>query len=331
MSDDQSQNEEQYQENRRSADYARERMGGHQPPPRKAGGSAFRVLTNALNSDASTRWLVYGTAGLGGLLLVSIGGWALLGHHQGGIPVIGPPSVAMRTKPVDPGGMQLDNMIVPEADDGQAHLTPGPEKPNPGGLAEQYGQSAEKPDTTAGSAGASPDVAGAPAGTEQSQTPPAAPDTSAVAQNDDKAAAGVMQPADSQDPVIQSDALPAPETPEAPVDDKTPPQAPIEPVKKAPEKKVVTATQPVAPASSGGKYQVQLAALQSPEQAMKEWTRLQTRYSDLFGSRKPSVEKIQRDNAIFYRLRVTGFASSADTRAFCSAVRERGLACTQVH
>lgn len=131
---------------------ARERMSTDYddtlPPRRPAGpagkgGVASSVLTQFLSSDAGTRKLVYGAAGLGGLLVLGIGGWALLGHHQSGIPVMGPPPVAMRTKPVDPGGMQLDGVAMPDTpDDGQAHPVPAPEKPNPTALAQQYGQQA---------------------------------------------------------------------------------------------------------------------------------------------------------------------------------------------
>ncbi|GBR55989.1 hypothetical protein AA18889_0427 [Acetobacter senegalensis DSM 18889] len=80
----------------------------------------------------------------------------------------------------------------------------------------------------------------------------------------------------------------------------------------------------------GGKYQVQLAAVQSEDEARKEWSRLKSRYPTLFGDSTPSFVRTEQNNATFYRLRVKGFASVATAREFCSAVRERGMACMVV-
>ncbi|MFT8851665.1 SPOR domain-containing protein [Acetobacter orientalis] len=342
---------------RMSADYddtppRRSPAAGRTAPP--AGGAVSQALSQFLNSDTGTRRLVYGAAGLGGLLLVGIGGWALVGHHQSGIPVLGPPPVAMRTKPVDPGGMQLDGVTMPEADDGQAHPVPAPEKPNPTALAAQYGQEAAKTDAaTTAAAGAQPQAATtAAAGTAgqggadsaakgaEGQGGPTSPDGQAPAQ----AGADVAQPttlpeagSGSDDDSAAGDTAAAAAPPAAPARTVTPPKAvakaPVAAAPSAPAKAVAEQLPPPSPvpAPTGGKYRVQLAALQSDAQAQQEWSRLKTRYPALFGDRTPVVEKIQRDNAVFYRLRVGGFASTAETRAFCSAVRERGLACAQVH
>ncbi|GBR19338.1 hypothetical protein AA0481_1852 [Acetobacter orientalis NRIC 0481] len=141
----------------------------------------------------------------------------------------------------------------------------------------------------------------------------------------------------SDDDSAAGDTAAAAAPPAAPARTVTPPKAvakaPVAAAPSAPAKAVAEQLPPPSPvpAPTGGKYRVQLAALQSEAQAQQEWSRLKTRYPALFGDRTPVVEKIQRDNAVFYRLRVGGFASTAETRAFCSAVRERGLACAQVH
>lgn len=340
---------------RMSADYddtpPTRRPVGRQAPP--AGGAVAQALSQFLNSDTGTRRLVYGAAGLGGLLLVSIGGWALVGHHQSGIPVLGPPPVAMRTKPVDPGGMQLDGVTMPEADDGQAHPVPAPEKPNPTALAAQYGQEAAKTDAASNAAtggpaqGAAP-VAGAAQGTDapkgaEPQTQGAGPEGTQVAGEDMQPTTLPEAGSGSEDESAAGDAAAAAvpavgaaaTTPAAPAKAT---QAAKAVTKAAPMPSAVAQAVPdklpppsPVPAPSKGKYRVQLAALQTDAQAQQEWSRLKTRYPVLFGDRTPVIEKIQRDNAVFYRLRVGGFASTAETRAFCSAVRDRGLACAQVH
>ncbi|MFT8462346.1 SPOR domain-containing protein [Acetobacter persici] len=341
---------------------ARERMSTDYDasPPRRpavpAGSAGGSVISQFLSSDTGTRRLVYGAAGLGGLLVLGIGGWALMGHHQSVIPVLGPPPVSMKTKPVDPGGMQVDGLSTPDADDGQAHPVPAPEKPNPGALAAQYGQQAAKTDATDGAA------AGNPAAADQAKAPAAAPEGVAPAGDASAPAAPTAPGAAAQaDAPQQPESLPdssagvaddsaAGDTaasvpaPAAPVPAKIPPKAvakktaPAEdadaarkPEESRPAASAAPASAPVPPAATGGKFRVQLAALQSEAQAQQEWSRLKTHYSTLFADRTPVIEKVQRDNAIFYRLRVGGFASVAETRSFCSAVRERGLGCTQVH
>ncbi|MFT8721569.1 MAG: SPOR domain-containing protein [Acetobacter malorum] len=328
---------------------ARERMSTDYdaPPPRRpaapAGGVGAGVISQFLSSDTGTRRLVYGAAGLGGLLVLGIGGWALMGHHQSGVPVLGPPPVAMKTKPVDPGGMQVDGLSAPEADDGQAHPVPAPEKPNPGALAAQYGQQAAKTAATEGSAPgdvASADQAKGPSAGADGAAPegdaPAAPGTSAQTdapqqpESLPETSTGVADDSASGDAAASAPAA----APAAPVPSKVAPKpAPkkVAPAEDAEPARKTEEAAPVASAGTGGKFRVQLAALQNEAQAQQEWSRLKTRYPTLFADRSPVIEKVQRDNAVFYRLRVGGFASVAETRSFCSAVRERGLGCTQVH
>ncbi|MFT8423690.1 MAG: SPOR domain-containing protein, partial [Gluconacetobacter sp.] len=146
---------------RMSADYGDEEA----PPPQRK--RPARRAGGLLGADPTTRRLAYGAAGLGGLLVLGIGGWALLGHQQTGIPVLGPPPGPVRVRPVDPGGMQVLGAEAPTGDDGAvARLAPGPEQPRPDRLAQQYGQ----PPAT--------DAATAPA-TTPAATPPAAASVSA--------------------------------------------------------------------------------------------------------------------------------------------------------
>ncbi|MCX2561896.1 SPOR domain-containing protein [Acetobacter farinalis] len=345
---------------------ARERMSTDYAaaPPRRAAASAPAagggVLAQLLSSDAGTRRLVYGAAGLGGLLVLGIGGWALVGHHQSGIPVLGPPEVSMRTKPVDPGGMQVDGLSTPEADDGQAHPVPAPEKPDPSALAAQYGQQAAKTAATeapapgsaaqpadqakaaaapatgqsAGPEGAAPGGTAAqatpatPEGTAQTdatQQPDSLPDSS-TGVADESAAGDVAASAPAAAPAVPAASKPAPKV----AAKKVAPEA-AEPASPATSSGTTQPSAPAPVARAGGKFRVQLAALQTEAQAQQEWSRLKTHYPTLFADRTPVIEKVQRDNAVFYRLRVSGFGSVAETRSFCSAVRERGLGCTQVH
>ncbi|MBB2204381.1 SPOR domain-containing protein [Gluconacetobacter takamatsuzukensis] len=276
---------------RMSADYGDDDA----PPPRtrparRAGG----MLDGLLGTDPTTRLLAYGAAGLGGLLVIAIGGWALLGHHQTGIPVLGPPPGPVRVRPVDPGGMQVLGAEAPSGDDGAvARLAPGPEQPRPDRLAQQYGQTPDAP-----AAGAAP--AAAPVPTPAPASPPVA-----------------------EAPAPTPAAAPAAAAPVAPTSTPTPMPA------AEPAAPVAAPAAPAAPApAAGGRYGVQLAALDSQQAAEKEWARLVQHYPDLFGSRTPVIERTERNGAVFFRLRTHGFASIAQATSFCEHVRLNGLACT---
>jgi hypothetical protein len=329
---------------------ARERMStDYDDTPSKPEAALLgSMLARVTGTDSITRWLAYGAAGLGGLLVLGIGGWALVRHHSHGIPVFGPPPMAMKTHPVDPGGMQLDALgPIEDTDDQTGHPVPAPEKPNPAALAAQYGGT---PATSAPAApaGANTGEAGAPAAAGPSAdaasatpaTAPSGPAAGASAQEEeesDSTAPGAVEEGDSAaagqtaaQAAGQAASRTAP-TPAAQPDkqvDETPARSAPAPAARQVEA-ALPAPVPVPSAvkDSGGGYQVQLAALQSDAAARKEWSRLKTRYPTLFGARTPSIVRTEQNSAVFYRLRVTGFDSSADAHAFCATARERGLAC----
>jgi len=57
--------------------------------------------------DRGTKVLLSAAAGLGGLLLAGVGGWALSGRHAAVVPVIEADSRPVRVKPENPGGLQV--------------------------------------------------------------------------------------------------------------------------------------------------------------------------------------------------------------------------------
>lgn len=257
-------------------------------------------------NDPMTRRLLYGAAGLGGLLIVLVGGWSLFGHHQNGIPVIGPPPGPLRVKPVDPGGMQvLGTDAAGDGADG-GHMAPGPEQPQPDAMARQYGQATtpEPPANAPPAQGQAPaQVPGVQSEPLASAQPESAPLPPAPAPSTPPAAS---QPAPAPAAAAQQD--------EAQEDEGTAPAAPA-----------------AAPAHGAtGRYGVQLAALDSEAAAQKSWERLQRQYASLFGDRQPAIVRAERNGTTFYRLRVKGFATTAEASAFCQQVKAHGLACNPV-
>lgn len=57
--------------------------------------------------DRGTKVFLAAAAGLGGLLLAGVGGWALSGRHAAVVPVIEADSRPVRVKPENPGGLQI--------------------------------------------------------------------------------------------------------------------------------------------------------------------------------------------------------------------------------
>ena len=87
--------------------------------------------------DPTTRHLALIACGIGLLLIVLIGGWALSGRRSGAIPVIAAPAGPVRVKPVNPGGMQADGApgFSLGSGGGKDSLAPAPETPRPDALA----------------------------------------------------------------------------------------------------------------------------------------------------------------------------------------------------
>ncbi len=253
--------------------------------------------------DEGTRWLALVAGGIGTLLVVTVGGWSLLGHHAaGGIPVIEPLPGPVRVKPVDPGGMQVMSTQVAQTNGPAAQaLAPGPEAANPQALQAEVNAARH---------------ADAPA------APAAAPAVAAPVQ------ALAVQASPVQGTVALPVAASVPPQVAAPVPDtaKSDTEAGID-AADAPAAEAPSTPEAAAPAASGG-HAVQLAALDSEAAARAEWTRLAHRAPALFAHREPSIVPVSRDGKRFFRLRMAGFNAASDATAFCGRLHGAGIACT---
>ena len=79
------------------------------PMPRMAPAPpSYRVALSASRMDAATKRLAIIAAAIGAALLLLVGVWSLGGHRgAGGVPVVEADTRPLRSKPDQPGGMQV--------------------------------------------------------------------------------------------------------------------------------------------------------------------------------------------------------------------------------
>jgi hypothetical protein len=77
---------------------------------------------------------------------------------------------------------------------------------------------------------------------------------------------------------------------------------------------------------------LQLAAVRQPEQAEKEWQRLQRTHAGLLGDLQISVVKadLGPQKGIFYRLRAGPLPDEATARQRCAGLSEQKVGCLVV-
>ena len=100
-------------------------------------GPTYRVPRHRSGMDPLTKRLALIACGLGGALVVGVGGWSMIGHHSGAVPVVQAENGPIRVKPANPGGMQISGAnddILSGGNSGDDKLAPPPEVPEPQAL-----------------------------------------------------------------------------------------------------------------------------------------------------------------------------------------------------
>lgn len=264
------------------------------------------------STSVSQRKLIGGIALFAALLALIIGGvWAITsGQRQDGsstevavnaedVPLIPADPGPYKSRPTDPGGMQIDGAgdtmyAAGEGADVGGALDPGalPEDPMP-----RPGTAPAEPVDLLPAEGASAQVA----------IPPA------------RGSAGLAAGASAQVaiPPARSSAPVAP-----PVAVAVARPAPLKPLPKP------VAPEPGAPAvkPAGGSAALQLGAFSSSAAADTAWKDLSKRFTYLAGLGK-AVGKVERDGKTLYRLRATGVADAAKAADLCARLKVAGEDC----
>ncbi len=253
------------------------------PPP------GYRVARRSAGLDPATKRLATIAAGIGGVLVVLVGIWSMVGGSGTGVPVVPAPAGPMRVKPSNPGGMQVMGANNPVLGGGkgtgQPQLAPPPETPDLQALQ-------------------------SPPPAQPAATPPSVTEDGESVPPANAALGPASVPAA---PSVAANGLPLP-----------PPAPP--PLRLA-ALSTSTASPPPAGIGTGTQTEVQFAALSSKQNALNEWTELQAALPGLLGGRQPLVSQVEVDGHTFWRLRTGGFANIAAATRFCASVRAQGKAC----
>lgn len=128
--------------------------------------------------DRGTKYLLGAAAGLGGLLLAGMVGWALTGGHSTAVPVIEADTRPIRVRPDNPGGLQVtgaDEQVMGGQGSKVQGMAPAAEVPAPQALRAQVPPQAPSQTPSQTRAPAVPPPADTQPAAAAPSPPPAAP------------------------------------------------------------------------------------------------------------------------------------------------------------
>ncbi len=281
--------------------------------------------------------LLVAVLGAGAFYALSSGSHSTTAQRDEDLPVVRADERPFKVLPQDPGGLEVPNRDklvynrmrgVAEAPEVE-RLLPGPERPLP---PPELPAAALSPAADAGGTAAipapTPVVAEAEAVPAVAEPPiinaPAVPATVAapppVAEAEPQAVAG----ASSLRPVARPAAKPG----ESRVAAEAKPSSPVKTV--ALDTKLPPPSE-AKPPLAGGRFQVQLGAMSSPELAQAQWAKLLASNPDILGRMRPSIARADLgDKGTFYRLRAGPIDGPERAQQVCKALSGRSISCIVV-
>lgn len=254
-----------------------------------------------------------------GAIIAGAAAWTVFGPGAGQetarTPLIVAKPEPYKSRPDDPGGMQVENQdkLVYErvggatAPPGAENILPPPEEPRAPEIAPEIAaEPAPEVVVESAPAPAAPVSVPSPAAEAPISEPSTIP-------NEPEAAPEIAQPV-----------TPAVETPQAP-QVVAAPESPTRPAALA------------APTSAGsidplsGDHLIQIAALRTEEAAQGEWQRLSNRYSSLLGSYRPVIVRADLgERGIFFRLRAGPLNGRTAADSLCESLKAENIGCLVV-
>jgi hypothetical protein len=299
------------------------------------------------------------------IVVVALGAWLWTGGEPSTeVPVITADATPEKVKPVEEGGLQVQNQDVQVLDPSTQTQTetvmPEPEQPITPPAAAQLPTTEQAPTVVENSDGNAAPAAQAPAAdvapspdVPLAETPlpameengtqdaaPVAPAAEAPQQTQTAETPAASEPAPAQN--ATAEATPAPAATPEPAPAAEPAQP--EPAQAA-QPEPAQATQPeqpaaqeaptqqaaVTPTAPAGNTRVQLAAGKSEATVQKEWAALQKAHPDLLGSLSLHIERVDKGaSGIFYRLQAGPLADKTAAKELCAGLKQKGQDCLVV-
>lgn len=271
---------------------------------------------------------------------------------EGGVPIIRADRTEFRTRPEQPGGIDIpnqDRLVLQDLGRRQAPVNvatvlPPPEQPMPRPVqagTDQRGWRLPLPAAASG-AGVVEILLARPGQAAPAPEPVAQPAPEPAA-----AAPAAADPAPIADPApVQTAALApaAPVEPIAPAPQAVPqPDDPIaallanpaaaggwiDPDAHAPAQVAAVPSMPAIVAVPAGRFAAQIAAVTSPQEAQAEWARFQRRFPELFGALQLAAPQVSASTRLGYRVQAVPLDQATATR-LCEALASEKTGCLVV-
>ena len=298
------------------------------------------------------------------IVVVALGAWLWTGGEPSTeVPVVTADATPEKVKPVEEGGLQVQNQDVQVLDPSTQTQTetvmPEPEQPITPPAAAQMPATDQAPtvvENTAPDSGAAPtvqapaaDVAPSPdvplaetplPAMEENGTTEAAPAAEAPQQTQTAETPAASEPAPAT--TAEATATPAPAaTPEPAPEAAAQPEPaqttqPEQPAQAAQTEQPAAQEEPtqqaaVTPTVPAGNTRVQLAAGKSEASVQKEWAALQKAHPDLLGPLSLHIERVDKGaSGIFYRLQAGPLADKTVAKDLCASLKQKGQDCLVV-
>lgn len=271
---------------------------------------------------------------------------------EGGVPIIRADRTEFRTRPEQPGGIDIpnqDRLVLQDLGRRQAPVNvatvlPPPEQPMPRPVqagTDQRGWRLPLPAAASGAgvveillarpgqAAPPPESAAQPA-PEPAAAAPAAADPAPIA-DPAPVQTAALAPAAPAEPIA-----PAPQAATQPDDPiaallANPAAAGgwIDPDAHAPAQVAAVPSMPAIVAVPDGRFAAQIAAVTSPQEAQAEWARFQRRFPELFGALQLAAPQVSASTRLGYRVQAVPLDQATATR-LCEALASEKTGCLVV-
>jgi hypothetical protein len=272
---------------------------------------------------------------------------------EGGVPIIRADRTEFRTRPEQPGGIDIpnqDRLVLQDLGRRQAPVNvatvlPPPEQPMPRPVqagTDQRGWRLPLPAAASGAgvveillarpgqAAPPPEPVAQPA-PEPAAAAPAAPAEPALIAEPVPVQTAALAPAAPVEPIAPApQAAPQPDDPIAAL--LANPAAAggwIDPDAHAPAQVAAVPSMPAIVAVPAGRFAAQIAAVTSPQEAQAEWARFQRRFPELFGALQLAVPQVSAATRLGYRVQAVPLDQATAMR-LCEALASEKTGCLVV-